>query len=114
MEDMEDNKLIEGLMKIYEESDPKFADFSINCQNGQIVKSHKLILAIRSEYFDGLFRLEPNKTSIDLSDFSFEVVKAVIQSMIVINEENLVEVGVIEVIQLADFLQMEHLIKVSF
>ena len=74
----------------------------------------KLLLSIRSGYFDGLFRIEPDKQSVNLTDYSPEVIKAVVQAVIAIVEDELIEVGVIEVIQLADFLQMEHLIKVKY
>jgi len=109
-----DYGLILGLLKIYEDPEPRFADFAIHCagENGEeIVWCHKIVLVLRSEYFDGLLRTEPETKSISLPDYSFEVVKAVVKSAIAVEEEELKKVDLIEVIRLADFLQMKHLIK---
>jgi len=111
---MEDNGLILGLLKTYEDPEPRFADFAIHCtgpKGDETVWCHKILLVLRSGYFDGLLRMEPETKSISLPDFSLEVVRAVVKSAIAVDEEELTKVGLIEVLQLADFLQMEHLIK---
>ena len=85
MEDMKDNCLILGLLKTYQDPEPRLADFAIHCagKNGEeIVWCHKIILVLRSEYFDGLLRTEPEAKSISLPDYSFEVVKTVVKSAI--------------------------------
>ena len=109
--DSEDDGLIEGLLKTYEESEPRFADFAIHCQNDEIVLCHKILLVLRSGYFDGLLRMEPETKSVSLSEYPVDVVKSVVKSAIAVDPEELKEVGLVEVLRLADFLQMEHLIK---
>ena len=95
---MEDNGLILGLLKTYEDPEPRFADFAIHCtgpKGEETVWCHKILLVLRSGYFDGLLRMEPETKSISLPDFSFEVVKAVVKSAIAVDEEELTKVGLI-------------------
>ena len=66
---MKDNSLILALLKTYEDPEPRYADFAIHCtgENGEeIVWCHLLILRLRSEYFNGLLRMEPETKSISL------------------------------------------------
>ena len=104
MEDMKkDYGLILGLLKIYEDPEPRFADFAIHCagENGEeIVWCHKIVLVLRSEYFDRLLRTEPETKSISLPNYSFEVVKAVVKSAIAVEEEELKKVDLIGNVQL--------------
>ena len=103
MEDMKDNCLILGLLKTYQDPEPRLADFAIHCagKNGEeIVWCHKIVLVLRSEYFDGLLRTEPEAKSISLPDYSFEVVKTVVKSAIAVDEEELKKVDLIGNVQL--------------
>ena len=103
MEDMKDNGLVLGLLKTYQDPEPRFADFAIHCsgENGEeIVWCHKIVLVLRSEYFDGLLRTEPETKSISLPDYSFEVIKAVVKSAIAVEEEELKKVDLIGNVQL--------------
>ena len=89
---MKDNSLILALLKTYEDPEPRFADFAIYCtgENGEeIVWCHLLVLRLRSEYFNGLLRMEPETKSISLHDYSSEVVRAVVKSAIAVDEEEL-------------------------
>ena len=98
MEDIEDNGLILGLLKTYEDPEPRFADFAIHCtgpKGEEIVWSHKILLVMRSGYFDGLLRMQPETKSISLPDYSSDVVRAVVKSVIAIDEEELAKVGLI-------------------
>ena len=90
MEDIEDNGLILGLLKTYEDAEPRFADFAIHCtgpKGDEIVWSHKILLVLRSGYFDGLLRMQPETKSISLPDYSSDVVRAVVKSVIAVDEE---------------------------
>ena len=98
MEEIEDNGLILGLLKTYEDAEPRFADFAIHCtgpKGEEIVWSHKILLVLRSGYFDGLLRMQPETKSISLPDYSSDVVRAVVKSAIAIDEEELTKVGLI-------------------
>ena len=100
---MEDNGLILGLLKTYEDPEPRFADFAIHCtgpKGDETVWCHKILLVLRSGYFDGLLRMEPETKSISLPDFSLEVVRAVVKSAIAVDEEELTKVGLIGKVQL--------------
>ena len=95
MKDMKDNSLILALLETYEDPEPKYADFAIHCtgENGEeIVWCHLLVLRLRSEYFNGLLRMEPETKSISLHEYSSEVVKAVVKSAIAVDEEELKKV----------------------
>ena len=64
-------------------------------ENGEeIVWCHLLVLRLRSEYFNGLLRMEPETKSISLYEYSSEVVKAVVKSAIAVDEEELKKVDV--------------------
>ena len=98
MEEIEDNGLILGLLKTYEDAEPRFADFAIHCtgpKGEEIVRSHKILLVLRSGYFDGLLRMQPETKSISLPDYSSDVVRAVVKSVIAVDEEELTKVGLI-------------------
>ena len=92
---MKDNSLILALLETYEDPEPRYADFAIHCtgENGEeIVWCHLLILRLRSEYFNGLLRMEPETKSISLYEYSSEVVRSVVKSAIAVDEDELKKV----------------------
>ena len=64
------------------------ADFTIVCQNQQEFKSHKLLLAARSKYFEALFHQEPLKTSVKL-DYEGKIISTLLASLVSIKWETL-------------------------
>ena len=70
----------------FQENYRHLTDFTIICQNsGREFKSHKILLAARSKYFEALFRQEPQKSSVNL-DFDDHVVETVLKSLV--NSDN--------------------------
>ena len=57
----------------------QFYDFIIKDKNGDIMKSHKFILASQSEYFAGLFRECPTASQTTFRHFPIEVIKICIE-----------------------------------
>ena len=104
--------LVSGLRKIYENNWLDFCDFSISCEDDEIVLAPKLILAIHSEYFAALFRYEPTKSTLNLPQFNSDLVKLVIGSLILIDEKQLRDVELDQVIRIADYFQMTDLVEV--
>ena len=104
--------LVSGLRKIYENNWHDFCDFSISCEDDEIVLAPKLILAIHSEYFAALFRYEPTKSTLNLPQFNSDLVKLVIGSLILIDEKQLRDVELDQVIRIADYFRMTDLVEV--
>ena len=104
--------LVSGLRKIYENNWLDFCDFSISCEDDKIVLAPKLILAIHSEYFAALFRHEPQKSLLNLPQFNSDLVRVVIGSLIIIDEDQLMDAGLDQVIRVADYFQMTDLVMV--
>jgi len=86
------------------------ADFTIVCAGGHQVKSHKLILASQSKFFEGFFRRESKEMV--MLDFKEEYVRICIAYM-VSGEVNLdVEAEELEgVLEVANYLGMDCLVE---
>ena len=83
-------------------------DFTIICQNEQEFKSHKLLLAVRSKYFEALFRQEPLKTSVKL-DYEGKIISTLLGSLVSIKHDDFDQLHLEELLQMlevVDYLQM--------
>jgi len=107
-----DKTFVDGLKKIYENNWPDFCDLTIACADGEKVSAPKLILAVRSEYFAALFRHEPQKYLLNLPQFNSDLMRIVIGSLIVIDEDQLKDAGLDQVIRVADYFQITDLVMV--
>ena len=84
------------------------ADFTIVCQNEQEFKSHKLLLAFRSKYFEALFRQEPFKNLVKL-DYEGKIISTLLASLVSIKHDDLDKLHLEELLQMlevVDYLQM--------
>ena len=105
----EQEEFVKGLLEVYGKQPLPFGDFTIDCEDGQ-VEAHRLILALRSKYFDALFRLEGNKVrSLSLPQFSHDIMSAIVKSLIVADVEAIEQAGCKDVLQAADYFQIKHL-----
>jgi len=88
----------------------ELADFTIVCAGGHEIKSHKLILACQSKFFEGFFRRESKEMV--MLDFKEEYVRICIAYM-VSGEVNLdVEAEELEgVLEVANYLGMDCLVE---
>ena len=64
-----EQSLLKKLKLLYKSTNPKHCDVSFKCSDGKSIYGHKVIMAIRSDYFDTLFRYEPNKTQFEVPQF---------------------------------------------
>ena len=96
-------------LKSFQESYRHLTDFTIICQNGTEFKSHKILLAARSKYFEALFRQEPEKSSVNL-DFEDHVVEIVLQSLVRSDFNEFQVEELLQLLEVTDFLQMEDCI----
>merc|ERR1712226_993628 len=74
-----ETKLLAAL-KGFQENYQDLADFTIIARNHEEYKSHKLLLAVRSKYFEALFRTEPEKKSVKL-DFDGQILEIILKSL---------------------------------
>ena len=56
-----------------------FYDFEIECQDGAVVKCHRIVLVSQTKYFEGLFRQEQTQSHKVKIQFAGDVVKRCIQ-----------------------------------
>ena len=84
-----EQSLLKKLKLLYKSTNPKHCDVSFKCSDGKSIYGHKIIMAIRSDYFDTLFRYEPNKTQFDVPQFDSKLMNIIIQSMVEINLEDI-------------------------
>ena len=104
---------LNSLKKFYEENYPNFCDVAIFCSDGKSVKASKLLLSLKSEFFNLAFKKDPKKEMITLDFESKEVEFAVKNSYFVdfpSDPEDLKICEIKEVIKMADFLQMGQLL----
>ena len=84
------------------------ADFTIICRNEQEFKSHKLLLAARSKYFEALFRQEPLKTSVKL-DYEGKIISTLLASLVSIKHSDFEKLhleDLLQMLEVLDYLQM--------
>ena len=74
--------------------------------------AHKLLLALRSEYFAALFRHHPDIKTTSLSQFDSALMKVIVKSLVDLPDENeLTSIGLAEVITAANYLQMNDMVS---
>ena len=84
-----EQSLLKKLKLLYKSTNPKHCDVSFKCSDGKSIYGHKVIMAIRSDYFDTLFRYEPNKTQFEVPQFDSKLMNVIIKSMVEINLEDI-------------------------
>ena len=105
-----DDVLIKKLKTFYKNKLSKHHDVTFICSDGKPIYGHKLVMSLRSDYFDTLFQYEPNKVQFDMPQFDSKLMSVIIKSMVEINLEDIEEVGYVDYLQAADFLQLNDLI----
>ena len=85
---------------------PLLANFTIICKNGKEFKTHKLLLASRSKYFEAMFRQEPQKSSVKL-DFEDQILEIILKSLVSSNLDGFKMEQLIQLLEVSDYLQME-------
>lgn len=85
----------EDIKKMFE--DELFADFELRCSDGETLKCHKVILAIRSPVFHAMLSNDMKETQqgfVDVPDFTSIVLKEVLRYIYcgsVVSSENIFE-----------------------
>lgn len=110
VQSVSEHSLIEKLKKFYISQVPKHCDIALKCSDGKLVHGHKLIMAARSDYFDTLFQYEPEKSEFEMPQYDSKLMSAIVKSMVNINLEDIEEVGFVDYLQAADFLQLNDLV----
>ena len=100
-----ENSLRTTLQEIISKN-PHLANFTIICKNGKEFKTHKLLLASRSKYFEAMFRQEPQKSSVKL-DFEDQILKIILNSLVSSNLDGFKIEQLIQLLEVSDYLQME-------
>jgi len=73
---------------------------------------HKVLMAMRSKYFDALFRHEPHKTEVRIEEASPEIVEVMLDFMSTGLIPSDIDVRAVDLIALADMYRVELLSKV--
>ena len=73
------------LLEKLEEYSKENSDFSVFCRNGKEVKSSKMLLASRSEYFSNLFKNSPNLRHVVIENLEFSTMAFIADSLIKID-----------------------------
>ena len=75
----------ELLLEKLEEYSKENSDFSVFCRNGKEVKSSKMLLASRSEYFSEMFKNYPYKSHVVIEDLEYSTMAFIKDSLIKID-----------------------------
>ena len=106
-----ENSLLTALQEIIvSKNSHHLTDFTIICQNnGKEFKTHKLLLAARSKYFEAMFRQEPQKSSVKL-DFEDKILEIILKSLVFPNldDDGFNMEQLIQLLEVSDYLQMEN------
>ena len=114
------SSLLPNLVLLCINSSEDFTDFVIQCANNDSqdqqkteLHTHRLLLVVRSKYFEALIRQEPKTTQANL-DFEGKDVKIILDNLIEISEDlaKLDVVQILKLLEITDFLQMEGLTQV--
>ena len=89
-------------------------DFKIICRNGEEFKCFKFVLASRSDYFQAMFNFDPQKDTLELSNFDGPLMDIILNSFISIDPRiyDLNSNRLIEVAKISDYFQMMELTEV--
>ena len=75
-----DEVLLKKLKKHYKSSlCSKHSDVAFICSDGKLVHGHKVIMSLRSDYFDTLFQYEPEKSQFDMPQFDSKLMSVIIK-----------------------------------
>ena len=88
----------------------EFSDFTIVSKDEQIIPCSKILLSARSKYYQALFRQEPSQTTSNL-DFDGDVLRFVISSLVTANFADCSSDQLLELLEVADFLQMPEILS---
>ena len=100
---------IKGLLELHKKQPLPFTDFTIVCDDGE-VEAQRVILAVRSKYFDAFFRQEGYEVrSLSVPQFSRAVMLAIVKSLLVVDVKAIEQAGCKEVLEAADYFQIKHL-----
>lgn len=105
-----EQSLMVKLKKMYKGDPYPYCDVSLTASDGKQVHGHKLLMALRSDYFAALFTYEPTKSNFQVPQFDSKLLEVIIKSMVEINLQDIEEVGFVEYLQAADFLQLIDLV----
>ncbi|XP_068729390.1 uncharacterized protein [Montipora capricornis] len=97
-------------LKVYHEKqgENQFYDFTIKDKHGFEIQSHRFILASQSEYFAGLFRMDPTASETTFEDFSVDEIKICID-FLYSHQVNLTDSCVQDVLAFADFISLSDI-----
>ena len=88
----------------------EFSDFTIVSKDEQIIPCSKILLSARSKYYQALFRQEPSQTTSNL-DFDGDVLRFVLSSLVTANFADCSSDQLLELLEVADFLQMPEMLS---
>ncbi|XP_078380104.1 kelch repeat and BTB domain-containing protein 3-like [Oculina patagonica] len=100
-----------NIKAFHKKREEQFYDFTIKDKDGAEIRSHKLILASQSEYFDALFRIDPTASEATFKDFSIDVIKECIEYLYVF-DVNLSGDNVQDVLMFADYITLTDVIAI--
>ena len=97
--------------------DQAYHDVELKCSDGTVF-ANKLHLACRSEYFRALFDFENHvenngKKSVDLNQFSSDVVQVVVDTLIHLDYAKIASVDSLNLLEIANYLQMVNLTNLA-
>ena len=93
------------------EGEEQFYDFTIKDKTGAEMQAHRFILACQSEYFAGLFRMNPTATEATFVDFSLDVIKTCIDGLYT-HQVNVTGSNVQDVLTFANFINLSDVADV--
>ena len=97
------------MFSLYNKNHPAFCNVKFKGSDGKTFYFNKLILATESDYFEALFRQEPEKNEFEIYEFDTELVKIIFECALMFDETKFTKENCLDLLKIADFYQMSSL-----
>ena len=104
------NGFLDDLCKFMAKNSSIYHDVELKCADGSVF-SQRLLLACRSHYFKALFEFDNEKKVVDLTQFKKSLVKAVVDSLIHLDENIFESLDIVKVLEISNYLQIPALME---
>lgn len=102
--------IIKQLRSFYKQEYPRFSDVTLICNDNKAVEAHRLLLSLVSDYFNALFKHEPDKKEYSISEFDSDIIGWIVKHVCGADDDDqtnsIGDLDVIQLVKAADYFQI--------